>query len=125
MAPFLDSIRLINHIKNRGVSAARNSGIEASKSPLIAFLDSDDYWMPEKLEVHVRHFRNNQETVACQTDEIWIRNGVRVNPKKKHIKPSGNIFEPSLKLCLVSPSAVMLRKSILDEVGIFDEEFPV
>ena len=123
--PFRDRIRLIIHPENRGVSAARNSGIKASRSPLIAFLDSDDYWMPEKIEVQVGFFRENPDAVACQTEELWIRNGARVNPRKRHHKPSGDIFEPSLKLCLVSPSAVMLRRNLFDEVGLFDEELPV
>ena len=79
----------------------------------------------EKLETQVKFFRNNPEAVACQTEEIWMRNGVRVNPMKKHKKPSGDIFKPSLKLCLVSPSAVMLKRSILDEAGLFDADLPV
>ena len=63
--------------------------------------------------------------MAVYTDEIWIRNGVRVNPMKKHQKYSGDIFRQCLPLCIVSPSSVMLRKSILDEVGGFDELMPV
>jgi glycosyltransferase involved in cell wall biosynthesis len=125
LSPFKDSIQLIRHPINRGVSAARNSGIAASRSPFVAFLDSDDHWMPEKLKAQVGFFKKNREAVACQTEEIWIRNGIRVNPKKKHIKPSGVIFEQSLKRCLVSPSAVMLRRSLFDIVGLFDEDFPV
>jgi glycosyltransferase involved in cell wall biosynthesis len=125
LAVFRDRITLISHSENRGVSAARNSGIGASQSPFIAFLDSDDYWLAEKLETQVRYFRENPDAVACQTEEIWVRNGVRVNPWKKHIKPSGYIFERSLKLCVVSPSAVMISRAVLDEVGIFDEGFPV
>jgi GT2 family glycosyltransferase len=69
-------------------------------------------------------FETNTNALACQTEEIWIRKGRRVNPRKKHLKPSGDIFEPSLKLCLVSPSAVMLRRSLLDDVGLFDENLP-
>ena len=125
LAQFQGKIRLIRHPKNMGVSAARNTGIKASQGPLIAFLDSDDYWMPEKLETQVLFLRENPGISACQTDEIWIRNGARVNPMRKHIKPSGDIFEQSLKLCLVSPSAVMLRRPLIDCVGLFDEELPV
>lgn len=121
---FGNRIRVIFHRKNRGVSAARNTGIQASCSPLIAFLDSDDHWLPEKLKTQVEFFRVHPGAVACQTEEIWIRMGRRVNPMKKHAKPSGKIFEPSLKLCLVSPSAVMLRRQVLDEVGLFDESLP-
>ena len=122
---FKDNIVMINHSQNMGVSAARNSGIAIAEGKFIAFLDSDDQWMPEKLEVQIDFFRENPGAVACQTGEIWIRNGKRVNPKNRHLKPSGDIFEPSLELCLVSPSAVMLKRSLLDEVGLFDESFPV
>ena len=125
LAPFLPHIRSITHSGNLGVSAARNTGIRASDSPLIAFLDSDDYWLPEKLAAQVFFFSEHPEAVACQTEERWIRRGVRVNPMKKHFKPSGEIFEPSLKLCVVSPSAVVVKRSLLEEVGLFDEEFPV
>ena len=64
------------------------------------------------------------EALICQTQEIWIRNGVRVNPRRRHKKVSGMIFEQSLPLCLISPSAVMLRRKLLDDVGLFDEQLP-
>lgn len=122
---FRSHVEWITHSKNLGVSAARNTGIRESHSPLIAFLDSDDYWLPDKLAAQVSFFSEHPEAVACQTEELWVRRGVRVNPMKKHFKPSGEIFEPSLKLCLVSPSAVVVKRSLLEEVGVFDEDFPV
>ena len=125
LTPFLPHIKRITHSKNLGVSAARNTGIRESHSPLVAFLDSDDYWLPGKLAAQVSFFSEHPEAVACQTEERWIRRGVRVNPMKKHLKPSGEIFEPSLKLCVVSPSAVLLKRSLLEEVGVFNEGFPV
>ena len=117
-------IRRIEHTKNRGVSAARNTGIRNSDSPFIAFLDSDDYWLPGKLEKQMDFFSSEPEAVICQTEEIWIRNGRFANPAKKHRKPTGDLFTPSLKLCLISPSAVMVKRSLLDEVGLFDESLP-
>ncbi len=122
MTQFEGRIDYIIHSGNRGVSAARNTGIACSSAPLIAFLDSDDYWLPEKLAVQTAFFIANPHAVVCQTEEIWVRKGRRVNPKNRHLKPSGDIFEPSLKLCLVSPSAVMLKGSLLEEVGSFDED---
>jgi GT2 family glycosyltransferase len=109
---------------NQGVSAARNRGIAESHAKLVAFLDSDDLWLPSKLARQVQFFNVNPDALICQTEEIWIRNGARVNPKKRHKKPSGMIFEPSLDLCLVSPSAVMIHKKLFDTVGVFDESLP-
>ena len=96
-------IKYLAHSANLGVSAARNTGIKHSNAPFIAFLDSDDHWLPEKLNVQMNLFETNSHTVACQTEEIWIRNGRRVNPKKIHLKPSGDIFAPSLNQIKESP----------------------
>ena len=111
--------------KNAGVGAARNRGLELSKAPLVSFLDSDDLWLPKKLSTQHQYMLDHPEVWICQTEEIWWRNGRRVNPKKHHQKVSGNIFQRSLDLCLVSPSAVMLRRELLEKVGHFDEELPV
>jgi hypothetical protein len=118
-----EAIRTISQT-NRGVSAARNSGIRCAKGQLIALLDSDDYWLPTKVSCQVAFFERQPLAAICQTQEIWIRNGRRVNPKNRHSKPSGMIFVPSLSLCLVSPSAVMLRRTLLEDVGLFDESLP-
>ena len=115
---------LVLRQSNKGVSAARNRGIDAAEGRLIAFLDSDDLWLPRKLSSQVDFFNSNPEAVINQTEEIWVRNGVRVNPKTRHHKFSGMIFERSLALCLVSPSAVMIKKNLFSEVGVFDENLP-
>ena len=120
---YRDDIKVLSQ-ENNGVSAARNRGVATASGIFIAFLDSDDLWLPEKLSSQVDFFNSNPDALICQTEEIWVRNNMRVNPKKRHKKPWGMIFEPSLDLCLVSPSAVMIRRSLFEEVGVFDETLP-
>ncbi len=123
LAPLAETGRLILHRQaNRGVSAARNAGIGLARGSLVAFLDSDDQWLPAKISAQVKFMADHPEAVLVQTQERWIRHGRRVNPGRRHLKKAGDIFLESLKLCLISPSAVMLRKSLLDEVGLFDEK---
>jgi glycosyltransferase involved in cell wall biosynthesis len=120
------SSRVHYHRQTRsGVSASRNRGVALSRAPLIAFLDSDDLWLPGKLQVQRTFMDRDPEAMICQTEEIWVRNGRRVNPKTRHRKPSGDIFRRSLELCLVSPSAVMIRRELFDRVGHFDESLPM
>ncbi len=118
------ALRLVSQPR-RGVAAARNLGVRESRGKYLAFLDSDDLWRSEKLAVQMAFMEAHREIRICQTEEIWIRNGVRVNPKKRHRKPSGDIFRSSLDLCLVSPSAVMMTRELFDNAGGFDEAFTV
>ena len=118
-------IRTILLPENLGVSAARNTAIVQSDSKWIAFLDSDDYWHAEKLEKQIKQTRLCPEYQIHFTDEIWIRNGIRVNPKNKHRKREGWIFKPSLALCLMAPSTVMLHRELLERHGMFDDALPV
>jgi len=114
-------VRLIRQA-NRGVSAARNAGVRATTGEWIALLDSDDEWLPNKLERQLAGI--DDETMLCHTDEIWIRRGRRVNPMKKHKKLGGRIFMHCLPRCAISPSSALLRRRLFDTVGFFDEDLP-
>ena len=109
---------------NKGVSAARNKGIQQAQGDWIAFLDSDDSWQAEKLATQIRALQQAPELKVCHTEETWIRNGVRVNTMHKHKKSGGWIFEQCLPLCAMSPSSIMIHRSVFDDVGLFDENLP-
>jgi len=112
------------HQSNAGVSAARNNGIQTACSDWIALLDSDDEWLPEKLQRQINAIASVQDCVLNHTDEIWVRNGVRVNPMEKHRKSGGDIFAQCLPLCAISPSSVLIKKDLFNAVGMFDESLP-
>lgn len=109
---------------NAGVSAARNLGVSKTKARWLAFLDSDDEWLPQKLETQLQAAAQQPDTRLVHCDEIWIRNGRRVNPMNKHRKCGGDIFGQCLNLCAISPSAAVLRRDLFDQLGGFDPEFP-
>ena len=111
--------------KNRGASAARNLGIQEADGNYISFLDSDDQWTRKKLQIQMQRIQEDPDIKICYTDEIWIRNGVRVNQKKRHRKYDGWFIDKMLPLCLISPSSVLIHREIFDTVGMFDEGLPV
>ncbi|HUU49642.1 MAG TPA: glycosyltransferase [Nitrospinota bacterium] len=111
--------------KNRGVSGARNRGVFESSGEYVSFLDSDDLWKRDKLKIQTDLMNNKNDIFISYTDEIWMRKGIRVNPMNKHKKYSGWIFEKCLSLCIVSPSSVMMRRELFNDIGLFDESLPV
>lgn len=118
-------IRLLRLAERSGVSAARNIGIENCRGAYIAFLDSDDQWHADKLAKQLNFMAQNPHLRLVHTEEIWIRKGKRVNQCKHHQKSGGNFFYPSLRRCLISPSAVFIKRSVFDDYGTFDTSLPV
>ena len=119
-----DFVKFIKQ-KNKGVSAARNIGIKVSIGEWICFLDSDDEWKKDKLEKQINAMKSNPGYKFFHSNEIWIKNGLRINQKKKHKKYGGDIFDKCLDMCRISPSSVMIDKTIFDEIGNFNENLVV
>jgi len=124
LAPLAGQLTLLRHPSRRGVSGARNTGIAAAQGQWLALLDSDDLWLPEKLARQLAFLAAHPEMLLCQTEETWVRRGVRVNQPRTHRKIGGPIFFPSLRRCLVSPSAVVLHRRLIEAHGAFDENLP-
>jgi len=106
---------------HRGVAAARNRGVAEARSEFVAFLDSDDLWMPSKLARQVDFMRANPHLQISQCGERWRRRGRWVNPGRRHRKRGGDFFVDSLRTCLVSPSAAIMRRDFFCALGGFDE----
>jgi len=107
--------------RNCGPGAARNAGAALARGEWLAFLDSDDYWLPAKLARHLESLRASGLSIG-QAEEIWYRNGRRVTPPKPHRIQGGDLFARSLKAVCVSCSTVMLTRELFQAFGGFDEE---
>lgn len=116
-------VEWVRHEMNRGVSAARNTAIRAARGGYLAFLDPDDFWMPEHLARAVKFLDENAEysAVASPVGAFWDD-----SPEEVHVcefSPTMvNAFPASLALdCFIQPSAVVVRRQDVIDVGLFDE----
>ncbi len=110
---------------NRGPGPARNEGIKKSSGKYLAFLDSDDVWVSEKLETQLNEMKKHAEYFLSHTEELWYKGVRQIKPLKMHRKRHGDIFEWSLKLCSVSMSTVMIKGELIDRIGYFDKNLEV
>jgi glycosyltransferase involved in cell wall biosynthesis len=124
--PILENrrVRVLRLGARWGVAKARNEGVKIAQTPWIAFLDSDDEWMPQKLHQQFVWLESHPEVPILQSCEIWIRNGVRVNPPATHMKKGGDLFAASLERCMITPSSVLVQKNFLEAFGGFNESLP-
>lgn len=133
------TIEVLNSYSNRiqviiqngkGISNARNIGVLASKGEYIAFVDSDDLWLPHKLEVQVKFLESRPNIIGLiYSDALFFVERDKDKPKYKMRARSfqtrkphrGRILEHLIKGNFIPASTVMIRKSCFEKVGLYDE----
>lgn len=125
VAEYLDRVILLRQ-ENRGPAVARNRGIRAARGELIAFLDGDDIWYPDKLAAQVEFMDSHPEVALVYADcTTFDKQGVKtVGYDRTHREVySGWVFDQLFVKNFIACITVMLRKKCLDEVGLFPENF--
>lgn len=112
-------ITLIRHERNLGAAAARNTGIAAACGQYVAFLDSDDTWLPEKLVRQLDFMRTHQFAASCTSFHIMRPNGREIT---KRTYPTGKIgLEDLVWGCFVSPGSTLIcRRDVYGKIGAYD-----
>ncbi|MFK5881509.1 MAG: glycosyltransferase [Sulfurospirillum sp.] len=119
-----DNIRVIK-TKKFGVSHARNIGIKKAKNRWVAFLDSDDIWMEDKIKKQVELHKKSIDIYFSHTGERWVRDGGKVRYPKSLKKPQGECFLENISTCKIATSSVLMHISVFEEIGYFDEKLKV
>lgn len=112
----------LKHDKNKGGSAARNTGIKASRGEYIAFLDSDDEWLPEKLEKQINVFKKSSDNIGLVYSgyyEVLEQNGEVLSKIIPIFK--GDIYKNILKSNILGSPTPLIRKICFEKAGLFDE----
>ena len=144
--PLIENIRLkyLRLQKHSGMPGfVRNFGCKIAEGKYIAFLDSDDLWLPDKLEKQIALFSCNSEVSGsgfgsrlkdefmqnkisiCHTREIWQRGGKIVSQSSQRQKREGDIFADSLLKCVIGPSTVMMERELFEKHGGFREDIEI
>jgi len=119
-------VRYIKHERNEGVAAARNTGIKATKSKYVAFQDSDDEWLPEKLEKQMVGFRTASSNIGVVYTAFLRIEGDKETyiPSPESTPKEGDIYDSLVRGNFVATPAAVVKRECFAKAGMFDEGIP-
>ncbi len=124
LAGYGDRIRVVRHPVNRGLAAARNTGIAAGDAPLVGFLDHDDVWRPRMVERQAAEFAAHPGLGLSYTSLIDCDEALRPlgPPRRVRRRRAERLFEALyLEGFPLPPSTVFMRRTVFGRAGLFDE----
>jgi glycosyltransferase involved in cell wall biosynthesis len=128
IVPYLsDKIKLIQHEKNKGLSATRNTGIKIAKADYVTYLDADDLWKSTFLETIFRLIQNFPEAKIFGTNYEEVYGETILNPQNNSdLLPNNfegiiNFFKMNTKQGIYNHGSVCFHKSVFEKVGFYDE----
>ncbi len=125
LAPYMDRIRYV-HQQNGGISSARNRGIQQAQGTLIAFIDADDRWLPDKLEKQLAYLAAHPEVDLVHTDILYWDDltGRVTHVPQDRARFVGRCYREFFWHCRVLTSSVLVTRRALEDAGPFDPTIP-